>query len=65
MEFEILMRCGLLLRKEKIHGVTVELTSISISFLNIILGWMVLNALEKSRNSSRTYDFGFSKCLYT
>ena len=26
MEFEILTRCGLLLRKEKIHGVTVELT---------------------------------------
>ena len=64
VEFEIFRRCGLLVRKE-VHRVTVELTSISIIFFNIKCGWMLLNALEKSRNSSRTYDFGFSRCLYT
>ena len=65
VECEILTRCGLLVRKEKIHRVTYELTSISISFFNIRCGWMVLNALEKSKNSSCTYDVGFSKYLYT
>ena len=64
VEFEILTRCGLLVRKEKIHRVTYELTSFSISFFNIKCGWMVLNVLEKSKNSSRTYDFGFTKCLF-
>ena len=63
VEFEILTRCGLLVRKEKIHRVMVELRSISISFFNIKCGWMVLKALEMTRNSCRTYDFGFSKCV--
>ena len=59
----IFTHCFLSVRKSQIHLRNDGFTSMALSFWSSICGWIVLNALEKSKKRIRAKVLGVSRCF--